>query len=466
MTLHSFFRPASVAVIGASAVPGKSGHQVVRNLVALKYDGRIYPINPKAERILDLPCYPTISKCPETPEIAVIIVPRQSVPAALEETGQRGVQQAIIASGGFLDTGDEEGLALDAEVRRIAAQYGIRYMGPNSIGTVDTTSGFITSITHNDPLPIGPVSFFGQTGLFTSGYTRWIADARPFGVAKIACLGNKNNVDEIDILDYLADDEETGVVGCYLEGSRDGRELLTSAARVTARKPLIILKGGTGEIGAKAVAGHTGALAGNAAVFAGAMRQAGAVAAHNLNDLFDLLACFGAGRRPAGRRVGLVSITGAGGVLGADAADRHGLVLPELSEATMRRIRASLPAWAAVHNPVDIWSTIEQLGVEAAYREIGLAVAEDPAMDMIVLTITLFPGSIFDVGPIIAAMREVAPDKPIATVLIGGGAGENRDWTRAAAAAGAATFPDVARAMRALGALADYYLPKSIECRQ
>jgi len=463
MMLHSFFRPASVAVIGASAVPGKSGHQVVRNLVTLKYDGRIYPINPKAKEILELPCYPTIAACPETPDIAVIIVPRQAVPAALEETGRRGVRRAIIASGGFLDTGDEEGLALDAQVRRIAAQYDIRYMGPNSIGTVDTHSGFITSITHNDPLPAGPVSFFGQTGLFTSGHTRWIADAHPFGVAKIACLGNKNNVDEIDLLHYLADDAETAVVGCYLEGSRDGRELLAAAARVAAKKPLIVLKGGTGEIGAKAAAGHTGALAGDAVVFAGAMRQAGAIAAHHLNDLFDLLACFGAGRRPAGRRVGLVSITGAGGVLGADAADRHGLSLPELSAATISRIRASLPAWASVHNPVDIWSTIEQLGVETAYREIGLAVVEDPSVDMVVLTITLFPGSVFEIGPIIAAMREVAPDKPVVTVLIGGAAAETRDWTRAAAAAGAATFPDVARAMRTLGALADYYLPESLQ---
>ena len=452
--LQPFFEPRGVAVIGASAQPGKGGHIIVQNLLRCGFRGPIYPVNPRGVKILDLPSYPTIAECPDPLDLAVLIVPREAVPASLEQAARRGVQYAIIASGGFTDAGDALGLELDAQVRRIAAEYGIRYMGPNSIGTIDAGSGFITSITANDPLPPGNVSILGQTGLLASGLTRMIADRQPFGVRRIACLGNKNDLNEIDFLRSFADDDKTGAVGCYLEGVKDGRDFLAAAQATAQKKPLIVLKGGVSESGSVAAASHTGSLAGSAAVFHGALRQVGAIEADSLEDLFDLLSGFGNLPLPKGPGLGLVSITGAGCVLGADYAERYGLQLPKLQPATVERIGRVCPDWSSIRNPVDMWPAIERNGVAEAYRLIGLAMASDPGIDLLILTTTLFDGSFFDITPVIAAIREIAPEKPVATVLIGGGAEENRAWTANARRAGAATFADLSRAIRVLGTMA------------
>jgi acetyltransferase len=448
--LHPFFAPRSVAVVGASSVSGKSGNIIVDNLVRFNFPGAVYPINPKAKRILGLRVYSSLAECPEPPEVVVIAVPREAVPEAMRQTGESGARHAVIASAGFADTGDEAGLALDRRVREIAAAFGVRYMGPNSIGTINTDSRFITSIVRNDPLPAGPVSLFGQTGLFASGVTRWIAQSEPFGVAKIACLGNKNDVTEIDVLNYLADDPRTGVVGCYLEGSDDGRAFFAALKRTASIKPVIVLKGGTSSLGGIATASHTGTLAGDAAVFRGVLRQAGAVAADDWEDLFTLLAGFAHGPRPTGNRLGVISITGAGCVLAADAAERYGLELPELSSRTIERIREVSPDWAPLRNPLDIWSTIERCGVADAYHHVAPAVAADPNIDMLIVATTLFDGTIFDCGPLVEKIRAAAPQKTVATVLLGGGPAENRAWTTAAHHAGAATFPSLHRAVRVL----------------
>ncbi|MHA1568569.1 MAG: hypothetical protein ACTSXZ_03795, partial [Alphaproteobacteria bacterium] len=194
------------------------------------------------------------------------------------------------------------------------------------------------------------------------------------------------------------------------------------------------------------------------AVFQGALRQVGAIAAVDFEDMFDLLAGFAHGPLPRGRRLGVVSITGAGCVMAADAADCAGLELPKLSADTLATIGEVCPDWAPIRNPVDIWSSIEKSGVEKSYEKIGLAVAQDPRIDIVILTTTLFVGSIFDIGPVVSAIRAAAPEKPVATVLLAGGPLENRDWAIAAHRAGAATFPSVRRAVRALSAMANYAL--------
>ena len=436
-------------------MPGKSGHIIIKNLVEMGYAGAVYPINPRAKNILGRTAYPSIALCPETPEVAVIAVPRDMVPDSLRQAAEKGTRHAIIASAGFADTGDDVGQSLDNEIRQIARQYTLRYMGPNSIGTINSHNRFITSITHNVPLPVGPVSFFGQTGLFASGVTRQLALTEKFGVAKIACLGNKNDVDEIALLRFMADDEQTGIIGAYVEGTSDGRAFLQAATYAASRKPLIVLKGGQSRAGSQAAAGHTGTLAGDAQVFSGVLRQARAVAANDLEDFFDLLAGFAHGPRPRGRRLGVISITGAGCVLSADAAEKYEMQIAELSDSTVSRIRRVCPAWAPVRNPVDMWSAIEKSGVEAAYREIGLALAQDPQVDALVLIITLFPGTIFDIGPIIAEIKQAAPDKPVVTALIGGGPEENCDWMIAAHRGGAATFANPVQAIRVLAAMAE-----------
>jgi len=457
MSLHSFFAPKSVAVIGASSVAGKSGHLIVKNLVELSYPGAVYPINPKAETILGLPAYSSIDACPHVPDTAVIALNREFVPDALERLGRKGVKNVIIASGGFADTGDELGLRLDKEIKEIARRHGIRYMGPNSIGTIDAHSRFITSITPNDPLPVGSASILGQSGLFASGYSKWISDTEPFGVAKIACLGNKEDIDETAMLNYLADDKDTGVIGMYLEGVNDGRAFLAAAQHAARRKPLIVLKGGASELGGKAAAGHTGSLAGDEAVYRGVLRQVGAIHAGNLNELFAFVAGFEHGPLPRGNRLGVLSITGAGCVLAADAAERHGLELPTLQPATIARIRRICPDWAPIRNPVDIWSSIEKSGVEASYREIGLAVAADPQVDMVLLAITLFEGTIFDIEATVRAIKIEAPDKTVATALFGGAAEDNRAWTALAHRGGAATFTSLDLAVETMAHMYDFF---------
>ncbi|MBN1770104.1 MAG: acetate--CoA ligase family protein [Deltaproteobacteria bacterium] len=414
-----FFEPRSVAVVGASASPRKAGHVILQNLLRLGFPGRIHPIHPRAERILDLPCRPTVSALGEPVDLVVAAIPREAIPELLEDCGRAGVRNLVVSTAGFSDGGPE---GAEAE-RRLAArahELGIRLMGPNSIGTVHARSRVVTSLASIEPVPAGGAAYLGQTGLLSSAFPRWFAATLRQGAVCFASLGNKADVDEADVLEYLAADPAVRVVGMYLEGLRDGRRLYETIAATTPHKPVVVLKSGRTPLGARAAASHTGALAADDRVADAALRQAGALRVDDFGALFDQTRAFERLVPPAGPRLGVVSITGVGCVLTADACGRHGLVLPELAPDTLDRIRDLAPPWAPVRNPVDMWSTIERRGPAAAYRELAAAVLEDPGVDALLLIFIHIPESRLDARETFGDLRARRPGKPVVAACFGG----------------------------------------------
>jgi acetate---CoA ligase (ADP-forming) len=452
--LRAFFAPRGVAIVGASQTPTKAGHVIVRNLRVLGFQGAVYPIHPSLARLHGYTVYPNLAQVPGELEAVVVAVPRERVPGCLLEAAARGVRAAIVVTAGFADAGDEPGLALNAELQGLLADAPFRLMGPNSIGTTSPADGFSSSITSQAALPQGPVSFFGQSGMFASGFADQVRSEARFGVARVACLGNKLDVDELDLLEFLGDDPRTGVIGAYFEGLRDGRRFLALARSVAARKPLVVLKSGRSELGRRAAAGHTGTLSGEDAVFSGAFHQAGLVRADDFEDFFDLLEGFGHLPTMAGRRVAVVSITGVGCVLAADAAAACGLSLPPLPEACQARMRTVFPAWAPARNPVDMWAAIERSGVEPAYAALAGAVLAEPTFDALMLVFTLIPEADFDAAGLVARLRAEHPAKPIVAVFMGGEAERLAAWSLAFRRGGVPVFPSPRRALRVLAALA------------
>jgi acyl-CoA synthetase (NDP forming) len=453
--LESFFHPESVAVVGASRTPGKAGHTVVANILEFGFEGRVYPVNPTAGEILGLRAYPCLEEVPERPGLVIGVLPRQMTVGLMRQCAGKGVSHVIIPAAGFSDAG-EEGRRLEEEVMAVARAAGIRVMGPNSIGTVCASGRIATSIVTLDRMRSGSISLFGQTGMFSSGIARWIDTTEHFGVSKIACLGNKADVDENDMLSYLGNDEETKVIGLYTEGVADGRKFTEVLGEVTARKPVLLLKSGRTEMGQKAIASHTGALSGSEEIYSGLINQTGAIRVNDFEELFDCAKAFETQPLPGGNRVGVVSITGVGCVLAADSAGLFGLELPQLSEGTLERMREVLPEWAPAANPADIWAGIEASGPERTYNVVGQAVVDEAGVDSLVVIFTLIPESKLDVVGLFDSMRERQPGKPLAAVLMAGDAGMHAEWKRMLESTGIPTYPSPERALRAIGALWRY----------
>lgn len=450
--LEHFFEPRSVAVAGASRTAGKGGNTVVGNLIEFGYGGNLYPINPSASEILGLRCYPSLDRLPEVPDLVVAVLPRQMTADLMEQCARAGVKSVIIPAAGFSDAGGE-GRRLEERIMDIAGSADIRVMGPNSIGTVNTGSGLATSIVTLDRLQPGGVSVFGQTGMFASGIARWINTSEHFGVRKMACLGNKAGVNESDLLEHLAVDEGTRVIGMYTEGVSEGARFADALGRATARKPVLVMKSGRTETGRRAIESHTGTLAGAEEVYGGLIRQTGAIRVVDFEEMFDCAKAFEMQPLPKGKRVGVVSITGVGCVMSADTAGLNGLELPCLGEDTVREMRRALPVWAPATNPADIWAGIESRGAQETYRTVGLAVAGDTNVDSLIAIFTLIPESALDVASFFEALREAHPDKPVAAVLLAGEAEMHASWKRDLESMNVPTYTSPARAFKALGAM-------------
>jgi acyl-CoA synthetase (NDP forming) len=450
--VEAFFRPASVAVVGASAKPGKGGTVVLRNMLSHGFAGRLYAVNPTAAEVQGVASYPSVADLPEPVDLAIAVVPRDGIAQVVRDCGSRGVGSLIVASGGFADIG-AEGKALQDRVAGMALDAGVRLMGPNSIGTIDASSGVVTSITTLGRIPAGGASYVGQTGVFSSGFASMLEAAPGAGMRRVACLGNKADVCETDVLACFRDDPGTRAVGMYLEGVRRPGEFLAVLRETCAAKPVAVLKGGRSEGGASAVASHTGALTGDRRVFDAAIRQAGATPVADFQELFDVVKAFAMATLPAGNGLGVVSISGVGCVLSADRAEDEGLLVPALSAETEARIRSVVPAWAPVRNPVDIWSAIEASGAEAAYEGVAAAVLDQADVFALALVFVWIPESRFDLPGLAGRLRERHPDKPLLAVFMGGPTTEVAGLVASVEAAGVPAYPDVARALRAAGAM-------------
>ncbi len=379
--LDMFFAPRSVAVIGASREPGKLGHGVLSNIVSYGFPGRVYPINPNAQEILGKTCYPSVLTVPDSIDLAVIVVPARFVPGVLDECGRKGVRGAIIITAGFREVGGE-GARMEREIIAIAKRYGIRIIGPNVLGLIDTVTPINASFAAGMP-KAGNIAFTSQSGALCTAILDW-ARARDFGFSRFVSIGNKADVDEIDLLTAWCEDPHTNVIIAYMEGVTDGARFMDIARQVTRRIPVIALKSGSTGAGAKAASSHTGTLAGSERAYDAAFGQTGIIRAYSVQDLFDYAIAFSYQPVPPGDRIAIVTNAGGPGIMGTDAIEHSGLKLASLTAETQHHLTQHLPAAANVHNPIDVLGDALAdrfaLAVEAALR--------DPNVDGVLVILT------------------------------------------------------------------------------
>jgi len=351
-TLQPFFHPTGIAVIGASHDPVKLGFGVARNLTGSGYRGAIHLVNPRGGELMGHAVCRDLASVPDPVDLAVIVVPAAAVPDALRACGARGIRAAIIASGGFREVG-AEGAALESQVATIARELGVRLIGPNCIGLLDTHLPLDTTFLAPPPPVPGDVAFVSHSGAICAAVIDW-ASGQGFGLSRLVSLGNQTDVCETDVLAHVASDAHTRVLTLYLEGIRDGRRFIEQAARVSREKAVVALKVGRFAAGQRAVASHTGALAGQEAAYNAAFARAGVIRAETNEEMFDWARALAWCPLPAKRDVAILTNAGGPGVVAADAIEALGLPLASLAASTLARLRGVLPAAASLQNPVDM----------------------------------------------------------------------------------------------------------------
>ncbi|MBU7044422.1 MAG: CoA-binding protein, partial [Theionarchaea archaeon] len=391
--VEKFFNPDSVAVVGASRTFGKAGNVIILNLLNLSYTGTIYPVNPNADSILELKAYPSVSSIPQVVDVAVIATPSQHVPEIMKDISAKGVKRVVIISSGFAE-GGREGEKIQNQVLKIAKKAGIRIIGPNTTGIMCTESMFCTSFVPIEDMPSGDVAFVAQTGLFLGVLLETIVSEEHFGISKVAGMGNKMDIDDPDILEYLITDEKTKIICFYLEGlkSKRARSFLSVAQKAVGKKPILLVKSGITEEGSRAAVSHTASLSGNDRLFTALCKQGGIIRMDDLEELVESAKAFSFQPLPEGRHVALAHYTGAGCVMGADSIVQEGLTVASLSENSLDSLKVITPHWHTLRNPVDLWPTIEKSGADVAFNTTVKALVEDSHVDSIVLAFGAMKG--------------------------------------------------------------------------
>ncbi|MCP2169343.1 acetate--CoA ligase family protein [Goodfellowiella coeruleoviolacea] len=413
--MNRLMNPAAIAVIGASAEPGKIGNSVMRNLVDGGFAGQIFPINPRADEIMGHKVYRSVTDVPVDVDVAVFAVPAKLVPSALTECGHKGVPAAVLIPSGFAETGNT---ALQDEVVAIARQHGIRLLGPNIYGYYYTPRNLCA--TFCTPYDVtGGVALTSQSGgigMAILGFSR----TTRMGVSAIVGLGNKSDVDEDDLLTFFEHDDNTRCVAMHLEDLKDGRAFVETARRVTRRKPVVVLKAGRTALGARAASSHTGALAGDDKVYDDILRQAGVVRAPGLNEMLEYARGLPLLPTPAGENVVIITGAGGSGVLLSDACVDNGLRLMEIPDDLDAAFRRHIPPFGAAGNPIDITGGEPPSTYEATIR-LGLT---DPRVHALVLgywhTIVTPPMVFAELtARVVAQARAEGIDKPVVASLAG-----------------------------------------------
>ena len=351
MKLEAFFKPRSIAVIGASREERKVGHKIFRNLIDSGFPGKLYPINPHAEEILGFKCYKSVLDVPSEIDLSVIAVPAKIVPLVAEECGEKGVKGIVVISAGFGETG-REGAHLERKLLGVCRKYGMRMQGPNCLGIINTASRMNASFAAANP-PAGSIAFISQSGALGSTILNWSL-RNDVGFSSFISLGNEADLTAADFLEAIGEDEQTRVIGLYIEGVKDGGHFIRVARDVTKRKPIVALKAGITDVGMRAVSSHTGSLAGSDVAFSAAFKKTAVLRVSTLEELFDLVLAFADQPLPKGKNVLIVTNGGGPGILAADACEKRGLNLPLLEDSIRENLRKSLPPHASVNNPVDV----------------------------------------------------------------------------------------------------------------
>lgn len=350
-SIQYFFRPAGVALIGASSNPMKLSYGVLENMTRYGYEGKVYPVNPKSSEILGLPCFPDISAVPDPVELAVLMIPAPYVADTLEACGKRGLKAVTIISGGFKEVG-KEGAALEQKCVQIARTYGMRLIGPNCVGTMDLYSGLNTTFIRGMPEK-GHIGFISQSGAVCGAVVDWVMD-KGVGFSHFVSMGNEADVDETDLIEFLMDEPNVRVIATYVEAIRDGEKFRRVAERVAREKPIVMLKAGRSEAGERAVSSHTGSLAGTYTAYQTAFKQAGVIEATSAQELFDIAVALASQPLPAGKRTAIVTNAGGPAALASDSLSQFGFQLVDLEQKTKDDLRKRLNPSAQVENPIDM----------------------------------------------------------------------------------------------------------------
>ncbi|CAJ36198.1 acetate--CoA ligase alpha subunit [Methanocella arvoryzae] len=410
--LEKMFYPASVAVIGASQEKGKVGRDVLNNLIE-EFKGAIYPINPKATEIEGIKCYKSVLDVPGSIDLAVIVIPARFVAQAVKECGEKGIKNVIIISAGFKEVG-VEGARLENEVKEVAKSYGIRIVGPNCLGVLNTYSGCNASFAKKMP-PRGHMSIISQSGALGTAILDW-SEKTDIGFANFVSFGNKADLNEIDFMQAWKDDKETNIILAYLESITDGQRFINVAREVSREKPIVIIKSGRTSAGARAASSHTGSLAGADAAYDSAFAQCGVIRAETMDEFFDLAGGFSNQPIPKGDRVCIVTNAGGPGIIATDACERYGLKIATLSTETVDKLKTTLPPAANFYNPVDVLGDAPARLYEFALN----TVLADDGVDGVIVVAT--PQSMTDpvgIAEVIAKAKKTT-DKPILPCFVGG----------------------------------------------
>ncbi len=416
--MEVFLNPKSVAIIGASANPMKFGSIIVGNLFNLGYEGKIFPVNPKAQPIAGVQTFRSVKEIPEPVELAIFAIPASGALQAMRECAEKGVKGVVIISSGFNEAG-EEGERRQEQLLEIARSAGIRVIGPNTTGILNPIDRFTTTFVPLMNVKTGHVAFVAQTGMFAGMLMEWILSSEHFGISRVIGLGNKADVDDADALEYLASDEQTHVVMMYIEAIKDGGRFLDAARATALKKPVLALKSGrTGE-GARAAMSHTGSLAGDDAVVSGALKQAGVIRVDDFQRMIDFAKMLAFQPVAKGNRLAIVSLSGGAAVMSTDAAIRAGFELAHFSKETLAEIQKDYPSWATVRHPFDLEPLTEVIGFIPAFEKtVRCALANPDAHACLIVTWTPFAGMGYSFE-FIKQMQKEYPGKPIAFCSIG-----------------------------------------------
>jgi acyl-CoA synthetase (NDP forming) len=441
--------PRSIAVIGASASPTKSGGVLFDNLAKGNFRGPLYPINRTATQIMGKTAYPTLADVPEKVDLVYIVLPQQHVEDAVKQCIAAGARAACIITAGFSEA-SQKGRGDEERLREIARTSGLLLAGPNTIGMVNAEVGMMGSFVNFPRWENGGVSFFTQTGIFTGAVMLHVMSGatQRLPVGKSIDVGNKVDVDELDFLNFVADDPATKVIGLYIESIRNPRAFFDQALEVRKSKPIVVLKPGRTKDGARASASHTGSLASDDDILDGALRQHGIARAEDEDEFLNALRALVMLPKPRGKRAGIATTSGALGVISTDLLVESGLELATFEPATLAAMRTILPDWLEPANPFDFWISIDVKGPRQAH-EVGLtALFADPNVDLVLCTLLAPANADFqEFGELFRQLRR-AYNKPVALVVYGGEAQQR--WTADLEGADVPIFKTTRAAVRAL----------------
>lgn len=436
--IQAMFNAKCTAVVGASASADKTGHTILKNIIDGGYQGHLYPINPKSESILGIPCCPSLLDVPEDIDLVVVVVPAKAVPEVMRQAAKKNAKGAIIVSGGFRETGHT---ALEAEVMGIANENNMAVIGPNCQGMNYTPNHLCASW----PLVTtqGSMAVVSQSGTIGAAMEGWAEDDG-IGITAMVALGNKSGIGEVELMRYFTLDDATKVIALNIEGVSDGPEFIRAACDALKKKPVVLLKPGRTAKGAEAAQSHTKSIAGNDAVFDAVCRQFGIIRAEGITEFYDYCKILGMLDKPAGRRVMIVTSSGGSGILAADICEDLQLELVRLDEDIATRLTSSLPEQCVVANPLDLtgdataerYQTAMDVAVEAENVDTYLLIFGDP---------------IENVCETVDNLKKKT-NKPVLVAYLGGGQVEKEE-AKKMHARGIPVFQTPERAVRALGAL-------------